>query len=78
MSKRVHLLRVEGEDLIMGLHRFVEHFSPYCTHCKHFAPTWEKLVEHYESMESPGVHLAQVDCAANGGALWCPCLTSGN
>ncbi len=48
--------------------RFVEHFSPYCTHCKHFAPTWEKLTEHYESMESPGVHLAQVDCAANGGA----------
>lgn len=30
-------------------------------------PTWEKLVDHYESMDKPGVHLAQVDCAANGG-----------
>ncbi|KAL5527020.1 hypothetical protein ACEPAG_5811 [Sanghuangporus baumii] len=45
---------------------FIEHFSPYCHHCRAFAPTWEKLVQHYESMDDPGVHLAQVDCAANG------------
>ncbi|EJD00787.1 thioredoxin-domain-containing protein [Fomitiporia mediterranea MF3/22] len=45
---------------------FIEHFSPYCHHCRAFAPTWEKLVEHYEAMGDPGVHLAQVDCAVNG------------
>ncbi|KAJ7171825.1 protein disulfide isomerase [Mycena crocata] len=43
---------------------FVEHFSPYCGHCRAFAPTWEKLVEHSES--SAGVQLAQVDCSVNG------------
>ena len=45
----------------------IEHFSPYCGHCKAFAPTWKKLVQHYEEMDDPGVHLAQIDCAANGG-----------
>jgi thiol-disulfide isomerase/thioredoxin len=45
---------------------FVEHFSPYCGHCRAFAPTWEKLVEYSEN--SAGVQLAQVDCSVNGGA----------
>ncbi|KAH8115753.1 thioredoxin-domain-containing protein [Phellopilus nigrolimitatus] len=45
---------------------FIEHFSPYCHHCRAFAPTWEKLVQYYESMDDPGVHLAQVNCATNG------------
>lgn len=46
---------------------FVEHFSPYCGHCRNFAPTWEKLVEDCEK-EIPSVHLAQVNCAVHGGA----------
>jgi thiol-disulfide isomerase/thioredoxin len=45
---------------------FVEHYSPYCGHCKAFAPTWEKLAE--ESENYPGVELAQVDCSVSGGA----------
>ncbi|KAF8554972.1 thioredoxin-like protein [Imleria badia] len=45
---------------------FVEHFSPYCGHCRHFEPTWNELVDHFESMPDPGVHLAQVNCALNG------------
>ena len=47
--------------------RFVEHFSPYCHHCKAFMPTWEKLVDKYENMPNPGIHLAQVNCAVHGG-----------
>ncbi|KAJ7669258.1 protein disulfide isomerase [Mycena polygramma] len=43
---------------------FVEHFSPYCGHCRAFAPTWERLVEHSESIA--GVELAQVDCSVYG------------
>ncbi|KAJ7741455.1 protein disulfide isomerase [Mycena maculata] len=43
---------------------FVEHFSPYCGHCRAFLPTWEKLVE--QSENSAGVQLAQVDCSVNG------------
>ncbi|KAF7331691.1 Protein disulfide isomerase [Mycena kentingensis (nom. inval.)] len=40
---------------------FVEHFSPYCGHCRAFAPTWEKL-----QGNTGDVQLAQVDCSVNG------------
>ncbi|KAF4574508.1 hypothetical protein EYR36_005850 [Pleurotus pulmonarius] len=45
---------------------FVEHFSPYCHHCRDFAPTWERLAKDVEGNPNPGIHLAQVDCAAYG------------
>ena len=44
--------------------RFVEHFSPYCHHCRAFAPTWDELVDDYAG--SP-INLAQVDCIVHGG-----------
>ncbi|KAJ2912426.1 hypothetical protein MD484_g7977, partial [Candolleomyces efflorescens] len=44
---------------------FVEHFSPYCSHCISFASTWEKLVTE-TGTESPNVHLAQVNCVLHG------------
>ncbi|PPQ84087.1 hypothetical protein CVT26_013160, partial [Gymnopilus dilepis] len=40
---------------------FVEHFSPYCGHFKHFKPTWEQLVREGEA-EMPGVRMGTVDC----------------
>ncbi|KAJ7885106.1 protein disulfide isomerase [Mycena olivaceomarginata] len=43
----------------------IEHFSPYCGHCRAFLPTWEKLVE-YSETSGGGVQLAQVDCSVNG------------
>ncbi len=49
----------------------VEHFSPYCHHCRDFAPTWERLAKDVEGNPNPGIHLAQVDCAAYGGE-WRP------
>ncbi|KAI0368478.1 thioredoxin-domain-containing protein [Pilatotrama ljubarskyi] len=45
---------------------FIEHFSPYCGHCRRFAPTWKQLVEETEKKADPGIHLAQVNCAVNG------------
>ncbi|KII96123.1 hypothetical protein PLICRDRAFT_49017 [Plicaturopsis crispa FD-325 SS-3] len=45
---------------------FIEHFSPYCHHCRDFAPTWDKLVEENEASANPGIHLAQVNCAMHG------------
>ncbi|KIK54358.1 hypothetical protein GYMLUDRAFT_177266 [Collybiopsis luxurians FD-317 M1] len=47
---------------------FIEHFSPYCGHCRAFAPTWEELVQkNSEGGEDPtGVKLAQVNCAVHG------------
>ncbi|KAG6836914.1 hypothetical protein H0H93_001280 [Arthromyces matolae] len=44
---------------------FIEFFSPYCGHCRNFAPTWEKLVEAVADQKLP-VTLAQVDCSAYG------------
>ncbi|EIN04376.1 thioredoxin-like protein [Punctularia strigosozonata HHB-11173 SS5] len=45
---------------------FIEHFSPYCGHCRQFAPTWKQLVDEIEKTPDPGIHLAQVNCAVNG------------
>ncbi|KAG6329791.1 hypothetical protein ID866_9299 [Astraeus odoratus] len=45
---------------------FIEYFSPYCPHCRHFAPTWTDVVDHFEKQADPGVRLAQVNCALNG------------
>ncbi|KAH8999546.1 thioredoxin-domain-containing protein [Lactarius akahatsu] len=51
-----------GETVASG-YWFVEHFSPYCHHCRAFAPTWDALVEDYAGSR---VNFAQVDCAVNG------------
>jgi len=45
---------------------FVEHFSPFCHHCRAFAPTWTELVATYEAMDDPGIQFAQVDCVVSG------------
>jgi hypothetical protein len=45
--------------------RFVEYFSPWCGHCQHFKPTWEKLVKSRD--DPPRLSLAQVDCVADAG-----------
>ncbi|KAI0077603.1 thioredoxin-domain-containing protein [Panus rudis PR-1116 ss-1] len=45
---------------------FIEHFSPYCRHCRDFAPTWEQLVAETQNSDDPGIHLAQVNCAVHG------------
>jgi thioredoxin-like negative regulator of GroEL len=54
------------EKEITNGHWFVEHFSPYCIHCKNFLPTWEKLVK-VAGKELPEVRLAQVNCVEHGG-----------
>jgi len=46
---------------------FIEHFSPYCGHCRQFAPTWEELVKYNDEQTSNGIELAQVNCAVHGG-----------
>ncbi|KAJ4471993.1 protein disulfide isomerase [Lentinula aciculospora] len=47
---------------------FIEHFSPYCGHCRAFASTWEELVEKNKegSADATGVKLAQINCAVHG------------
>ncbi|PWN38438.1 thioredoxin-domain-containing protein [Meira miltonrushii] len=45
----------------------VEFFSPYCGHCKKFAPTWSLLVGMNEHLaDSSDFHFGRVDCIAQG------------
>ena len=52
---------------------FIEHYSPYCGHCRQFAPTWDELVKIGEA-DVPTINLAQVNCAVHGGT-WSPTLS---
>ncbi|KAF8509427.1 thioredoxin-like protein [Hysterangium stoloniferum] len=45
---------------------FIEFYSPFCPHCRHFAPTWERLVDHIASQDDPGISLARVNCVVQG------------
>ncbi|EIW69209.1 hypothetical protein TREMEDRAFT_44374 [Tremella mesenterica DSM 1558] len=45
----------------------VEHFSPKCSHCRAFAPTWTRLAQDHQHLERlSGFHMAQVNCIAQG------------
>ncbi|KAI0269411.1 thioredoxin-domain-containing protein [Gloeopeniophorella convolvens] len=50
-------------DSIASGYWLIEHFSPYCHHCREFAPTWDELVEDYAGSK---VNLAQVNCVVHG------------
>jgi protein disulfide-isomerase len=53
-------------ELASGLH-LVEFYSPYCSHCKSFAPTWEKTWQtfHSEGLRI-GIGMVQVNCVESG------------
>ncbi|KAF8719074.1 hypothetical protein AX14_011491 [Amanita brunnescens Koide BX004] len=44
---------------------FIEHFSPFCHHCRKFASIWKTLT-HDALTEIPHVKLATVNCAVHG------------
>ncbi|CAH6720497.1 ER-retained PMA1-suppressing protein 1 [[Candida] jaroonii] len=46
---------------------FVEFFSPYCSHCKQLAPTWERTYKNfYDDLKSMNVQMRQVNCVESG------------
>ncbi|SCW03460.1 LAFE_0G10924g1_1 [Lachancea fermentati] len=51
-----------NDEMLSNLH-VVEFFSPYCGHCRNFAPTWKKAWEEfYEEGQALNISLCQVDC----------------
>ncbi|WWC59892.1 protein disulfide-isomerase domain [Kwoniella dejecticola CBS 10117] len=45
----------------------VEHYSPKCSHCRAFAPTWAQMAKDKQHLERlSGFHMAQVNCLAQG------------
>src|SRR5258707_1172522 len=45
---------------------FIELYSPYCTHCRQFKPTWEMLVENSQK-DFPQVKFSTVNCVVHAG-----------
>ena len=41
----------ELDEAIKSGYWLVEFWSPYCGHCKHFAPTWQTLYEYYYTQD---------------------------
>ncbi|KAH8928933.1 thioredoxin-like protein [Atractiella rhizophila] len=44
----------------------IEFYSPYCPHCRNYAPQWVELVGKDDILHAQGLKMAQVDCVANG------------
>lgn len=45
----------------------VEFYSPYCGHCKAFAPTWKQTFQEYhEEMKGLNIQMLQVNCIEQG------------
>ncbi|KAI9245157.1 thioredoxin-like protein [Sporodiniella umbellata] len=46
---------------------FIKHYSPYCGHCKIFAPTWTELADKLDSLSTTNdFHFGEIDCTVQG------------
>lgn len=55
------------DDTIKQDLHLIEFFSPYCTHCKHLAPTWEATYNQFLDESSKlKVYMHQVNCIESG------------
>ncbi|KAI8641483.1 thioredoxin-like protein [Parasitella parasitica] len=66
-AKSVELNADNVSDSISSGTWLIEHFSPYCIHCRNFAPDWKKLSEDLDNLaEESNFHFGTIDCSTQG------------
>ncbi|KAJ1308330.1 hypothetical protein OPQ81_004040 [Rhizoctonia solani] len=66
-SNAEHLTQTDFTSSISKGLWLVEFYSPYCPHCKRFAPTWDKVAKEKAPLQGiSGFTMAQVNCIAQG------------
>lgn len=53
------------DDLDPAAKVAMEYYAGWCPHCKHFAPTYDRIGSHFMDRDSPEVIVARIDCASN-------------
>ncbi|RLN88421.1 hypothetical protein BBJ28_00019872 [Nothophytophthora sp. Chile5] len=65
-SFQVHSLRSDSYESMLndtGTVWLVDYYAPWCPHCRHFAPEWEKVASFYAGTDR--VQVGAVDCTKN-------------
>lgn len=66
-SFQVHSLSAANYDMALKDRNkvwLVDYYAPWCPHCRHFAPEWEKVANFYAGTDT--VQVGAVDCTKNG------------
>ncbi|PWN24047.1 thioredoxin-like protein [Microstroma glucosiphilum] len=64
-----HMVTLTANDFQSGISTdltFVEFYSPWCGHCKRFAPTFKNVAEIQEHWAEEGFRIKRVNCANSG------------
>lgn len=67
-----HMITLTANTFQSGINTdltLVEFYSPWCGHCKKFAPTFKNLAEIQEHWAEEGFRIKRVNCASSGGEL---------
>ncbi|KAI7905550.1 thioredoxin-like protein [Cokeromyces recurvatus] len=54
-------------ELIKSGTWLILHYSPYCFHCRNFAPHWEKATKEFDHLAADSdIHFGSIDCSTQG------------
>lgn len=64
MAFGLELTPENWDEQTTGKTLFVKFFAPWCKHCKAMKPTWDRLMDEFDSSET--VLVADIDCIKSG------------